>query len=48
MGKGRRGGDMVRNQTSGKSNHKWEGYREHAEGRGSDPIASAPGIGDPH
>lgn len=37
--------DVVRNQTPGMTDEKWEGHDKHQELRGSDPILGIPGPG---
>ena len=45
--KGRRGEDMLGNQTSGMTSHKQEGYHKHREATISDVIPNTPDTGDP-
>lgn len=46
--KGRRGGDVIRNQTPSLTNYKWERYHKHGGAKESDPTLSTPGPGDLH
>lgn len=46
--KGKRGGDMARNQTPGAYNHEQESHHKHGGLRGSDPTQGNPGPKDLH
>lgn len=45
MGKDRRGGDAVWNQSLRETNYRWEGRHKHREGKGAHPTPATTDTG---